>query len=402
MVNAHTTRQASQDGSKLTLVTLSKHLTTDTLTTCKTSGAAMVVTGPASNFCHGANVLRYWAANGRMVTWLVSLSSADLPATPTAVDGWYDRERGLLEVRAQDSPLSSTAFQVHTPSDYPRPSRQQIAQSVTGETIGNLPMSSRTYDVLTAGLMIPGLSASAAALGAESARVFRTVSGHLVLSAKQLSLNALVEIAANPSKGKPHLERQLQVYESLMGSWGKQRTIQSRTANDLAIAAELLTDYFSVFLLLHQTYTESMARCLQHITTDAVNLEKLAVLCIPKILRWQIEEAGLLRARKDILEPGGEVPFPAFTLREDLEATVRQVLANVDKSHMEYANYLSMISVLKEWKFFLSKALHSHFSTTVRKLLGVGMTEHIPGEEALRATQLNVLLAETRGSRLCG
>ena len=62
--------------------------------------------------------------------------------------------------------------------------------------------------------------------------------------------------------------------------------------------------------------------------------------------------------------------------------------------HSEYASHLSMISVLKEWKFFLSKALHSHFSTTVRKLFGVGMTEPIPGEEALRATRVSVLLTQ--------
>ena len=387
----------------MTLVILSRHLTTDTMTICKTSGAAMVVTGSASNFCHGANVLRYWAANGQMVKWVMSTAKRDLPATPTVVDGWYDREHGLLKVRGQrHSPLSSTTFKVHDPSDYPHPSRQQVALSVTGQIVGNLPMSSRTYDVLTASVMVPGLCASALALNGERAHVFRTSSGHLVLSAKQLTLNNLVDIAASPAKGKPHLERQLQVYENLLKSWEKQRTTQANTSRDLAIAAELLTEYFSVFLLLHQTYTESMARCLQYVTNNPVNLEKIAVLCIPKILHWQIEEVGLLRARKDILEPGGEVPFPSFSLKEDLEATTCRVLANVDKSHSEYASHLSMISVLKEWKFFLSKALHSHFSTTVRKLFGVGMTEPIPGEEALRATRVSVLLTQTRGSRLCG
>jgi len=204
----------------MAILIVSRDLTTDAMTLCRTRGATIIVTRPASHFCHGANVLRYWAANGRMVKWLVSDAVDDLPVIPIAVDGWYDRERGLLKIQIpKHDSFCRVALHVRDPVDLPRRSKERIAVSLTGRRIGMLPMSSRTYDVLTASVMIPGLDVSATALNGAPARVLRTRSGHLVLSAKHLSLGALVEVAASPTKGRPHLEHQMGLYKSLLKRW---------------------------------------------------------------------------------------------------------------------------------------------------------------------------------------
>jgi hypothetical protein len=256
-------------------------------------------------------------------------------------------------------------------------------------------MPGKRYDKLTASLMVDGLADNASWLARRPVAVARLSSGPLAVLCPDLSRRRLRDLACTPDVALPLLERQRGTYERLLATWRGQLERPARGRSAVEGAAALLRDFFGVLLLLHETYSDAIAACLNRLAPNGRG-DPLVLAATPRILRWQITDAGLLPARKDIFETGGEVRQPPFDVGDDLAETGRRVadaLGPISEESQRWAQHLTLVMVLKEWKFFLAKVVHRHFAETATAAMReVGL------DEPVRVATIEEMLARLDGT----
>jgi hypothetical protein len=225
-------------------------------------------------------------------------------------------------------------------------------------------MGGKAYDPLTASLMVPGLADCASWLAGRPVSVVRTASGQLAILAADVSSKALLSRMEQPAIARPCLQRQLETYRSLFASWRSERVRVGGGVQELHRAAELLRRFFAVLLPLHESYGAILARCVGEIRGCDYG-DDLMIAATPSVLRWQMAQRLPLSSSKSIFEPGAEIPVPPSDIDSDLRDTQARVMRTTrgrTDDAVEWATHLAWVMVLKEWKFYLAKALHRHFS----------------------------------------
>jgi hypothetical protein len=373
-------RSLSTRGSLIPVaLVVSDALTLDVVAAARQRQAQLIVTRPSSPYCHAANVLRYCAARDETIAWRVS---HDLPAKQTLhfdEQGRWTMGDDGERVTYTDRGWKSHVIGVSHPGT-PRLQTLAFAGLMHGRD-GVIAMTGKRYDPLTASLMVDGLSESATSLAGRHVDVARLCSGQLAVMAPDVAQRCLRTIATRPTRARPFLEAQRETYDSLLSAWFRQRSKLAFETSDLVRAAALLKTFFSVLLLLHETYTEVIVASLERLKRYA-EADNLLLAAIPRVLAWQIgTAAGLPTAEKDILEPGGELPVPPFNVAADLVRTqdaVERVLGgSIDAESLQWASHLVLVMVLKEWKFFLAKAVHRHFGRVTATLLRGGQVDWV-------------------------
>ena len=230
-------------------------------------------------------------------------------------------------------------------------------------------MGGKAYDPLTASLMIPGLADCASWLDGGQVSAVRTACGRLAIFDPAVSTKALLSRMEEPATARPLLEKQLEMYRFLFPAWREERARSGDWVEGLRRAAELLRRFFAVLLPLHETYDAILARCVREIHGRPGSGDSLLVTATPSILQWQMEQQLPLSSAKSIFERGGEVPVAPSTIDADLRDTqARMIRALGERADgvISWATHLAWVMVLKEWKFYLAKALHRHFGGTLR------------------------------------
>ena len=379
-------------------VVVSRSLLNDTVTLARETETSVIISGPSSPFCHAANALRVLACEKNPIEWWASDSTDFLPSKPEHVLGHVNRSAARFSLmHHEECGGVQLSIDLRDPWGLALPAMPLIASAPTGSWSAVVGMSGRCYDRLTASIMVPGLSDSARWLSGRETPVARAESGHLLIWNEAIRSDSMVELLADLGRSDVLLKRQALEYGELMREWISCRDASSVSVEDLEHSILMLRRFFGLLLLLHTSYTRAISQCLARISgsesADAVAVA-VAVAAVPQMLRWQIAEPGLLPAFKDLFEPGSEFPYPAFTIEEDLASTFGQILAVCGTSHREWCLQLARISVLKEWKFFLSKALHRHFGILLRALMGVSESRSIPNEAHLRGMLARDLLVK--------
>jgi hypothetical protein len=374
-------------------VVLSRKLLNDTVNVAIQAGCHDVVTGPSSPFCHGANALRVLASRGTAIRWWLAENIAFLPAVPRQAEGRFTNtpvvgvillSGEILTVRPADGPFAGLA--------------NMVAIGLHSNQIATIGMNGRQYDPLTASIMMPGLRDGARSLCGEPVSVVRAESGHVLILSAKVGQEAIIRYLADPEQALVLLHRHRAGYSDLFEAWQRSHAVARPSIGDLRAAGSLLRRLFSLLLLLHTSYTETMRDGLRRLMLSESASREVALAAVPDIFRWQVAEVGLLSASKDLLEPGGEVPTPGFTIADDLAATTARVRVAVAIGNSPSLEQLIMVSVLKEWKFFLAKALHRHFSTVFRSITAVGQLDQIPDECQVRTLTFRRLLIQLEAS----
>ena len=375
--------QPARDNGAPVRAVLSAHLTHDSLVTAMEAGARVIVSGPASPYCHAANVLRYWQTRGRSIQWC-TVPAAGLPRLP---------DSGLVVDAVAIADGSSHFVWRHAGLTWSLPladchasraGRKAVVCLHSGDR-GIVAMAGRRYDRLAASVMSLGLARSADWLVGCAVTAEQLASGEIALLGRGLTHEAIDAIARSPTRAGPFLMHQAGEYEGLLAAWARARAATGPPGPRLAEASGLLERFFAVALLLHETYTDAMALCIGRL---GLRDEALA-RATPEVLRWQANEIGLLPARKDLFEAGPELPMPPFGPAEDLSCTTEALMAAaLPVGDVTCLEHLARVWVLKEWKFFLAKALHRHFSCCARAMPIASL-----GRSRLRRSTISDLLA---------
>jgi hypothetical protein len=359
----------------------------------------VIVSGPASPFCHAANVLRVLAEARNPIEWWTLDEPDLLPVIPQSAFGTLDRSTSQT-VLVQHETLRSADVNIPlcNPWDRRGAAGNSVAFAPSGTWSARVAMSARCYDRLTASIMIPGLAESALWVTGHETSVKRADSGQLLIWNDGIRSEAMVEILADRDRSEAPLSRLTLVYGELLREWATCRDLRSTTTRDLEHSCLMLRKFFSVLLLLHTSYTQAISVCLvriggPHLSDDATSA------AVPEILRWQVAQSDLLPAAKDLLEAGQEVSRPPFTLEEDLALTFRRIVEVCNTSDRHWCFQLARISVLKEWKFFLAKVLHRHFAVVLRALLDVNEALPISCDEHLRSMSIHDLVESLEEKR---
>lgn len=344
----------------------------DDVVEARDAGARLIVSAPTSPFCHAANVLRYWSARGHDVAWKVSRTLTADDGLRVIPGGSWLASTTSLTIFAADG--SRRRIPIENPT-LPHTGELKL-RALEADAGGVVAMGGKRYDKLSASLMAPGLSESAEAIALEPVAATRLSSGHLALLSSRVSRAALREIATDPARATGHLDTQQLTYEAILGTWARQRTKEQLTRADLDTAARLIRQFFSVLLVLHETYTYVIESCLDQL--DPMTHGEVMLSAIPAILSWQCDAGTLPSAEKNIFDTAGEMPVPPMDLETDLSLTTCKMAQSLIDSALTttWQTHFARVMVLKEWKFYVAKVVHRHFGRVFAALSPRVTTPH--------------------------
>jgi hypothetical protein len=288
----------------------------DDVVEARDAGARLIVSAPTSPFCHAANVLRYWSARGHDVAWKVSRTLTPDDGLRVIPGGSWLASTTSLTIFAADG--SRRRIPIENPK-LPHAGELRL-RALEADAAGVVAMGGKRYDKLSASLMAPGLSESAEAIALEPVAATRLSSGHLALLSSRVSRAALREIAT-----------------------------------------DLIRQFFSVLLVLHEAYTYVIQSCLDQL--DPMTHGEVMLSAIPAILSWQCDAGTLPSAEKSIFDTAGEMPVPPMDLETDLALTRSAIAETLIDSALTttWQTHFARVMVLKEWKFYVAKVVHRHF-----------------------------------------
>lgn len=229
--------------------------------------------------------------------------------------------------------------------------------------------SHREYDPLTVSLMTDGIEASVHSLTGHRPRVRADENGLLWL-ADAPSIDDLTAMATDMEKAYPLVIEQLQTYSEILNDLSRISTHDVTALEDLR---RLINAYFSVHLLLHNTYEKVFISCRDLLLRDGVPPDivthLMSLTLTPPIIRWEASQK--IETKKDLLAMSRQIrDLPALAPLEEKqfhESAVIDSLAQSPEARdlpaetVRYCRYTACVAVTKEWKFAMNKLLFSAF-----------------------------------------
>jgi len=223
--------------------------------------------------------------------------------------------------------------------------------------------------------MIPGLEKAVSGLTGIVCTVSRDEDGLLWFSPEAPSIIQLSELALNPELARPHLRTQIAQYGRLLAELENGR--YEGTLEDLKLLGRQLDSYFSVFLLLHNTYEGILHRAAVLLAREMSSNEVdyvMSRIMTCALTTWLADKRIALRNKKDLFEVTSIAPMPPFTLLEDLQKTAQQLrglmedMPAIGMGTRRFLEYAVDTFVVKEWKFVMNKLIFTRFSRVARGL----------------------------------
>ena len=260
----------------------------------------------------------------------------------------------------------------------PSPSNEVYALFTNINVIKRNYWSHRKYDILTASAMIPGLAICCNRLSYGDCTIERDPYGSIWFSQNSPSLSELINIAKRPHLCTEHYDYQIQVYNEIL-QWVNNLIETDFEDLTLATIVHYINEYFSVFLLYHNTYEHifnSLADRLSKYIDDPNLYATFNKLLRSQLTDWQVKNNIPYDKNKDLLKDIKIAPLPPMGIYDDIFNSVSYcyaVLNNIEDrfflkfsdNDMDYAVYAVKVFVLKEWKFVINKLLFSIFSSYI-------------------------------------
>jgi hypothetical protein len=228
---------------------------------------------------------------------------------------------------------------------------------------------------MTASVMIPGLRANIFSLTGARPKISLDERGLLWLE-NAPSAQFITSLAINRGFATPVVEEQLNVYSWLLKSYLR---LDADWYTVLPRITDLLTTYFSVHLLLHNTYEEVYLKCRDRLMSSGWSQSQasplLDLILTPGVLNWQAhnqmeDHKDLLAVTRRFVPPDGRNPVLDAGTHEQLVIDYYDSHApiNIDPDTRRYCAFAAKVAVAKEWKFVLNKLLFSAFGEAMNCL----------------------------------
>jgi hypothetical protein len=375
-------------------ILIAPYMSTDVALTAIEHRAVGVVTEAGSFACHGANLIRTAVAQGSPAPiWTTDVIGSNQIASGLSV------EINGSTITIADGPARARIVRGPAASPMaPQRGLEVVRETLLGEVIERCYWPHRSYDKLTADIMTSGLIDSIESLVQIRPNIRRSAHGQLWFSASSPSIEALESLACKLAVGERWLDRQTDTYHQILDGLRSDPSL-----NDLL---SMLHEYFTVFMLFHNTYESVLIRADRALARelDATACRMLLESTMTSLLlRWQVEHGLALVNAKDLFSNDFGGPLPPFSPSEDVSSTWSLLEASATVQALSprlrsLLRYTSRVVVVKEWKFFVNKALFSAFARRAAGLAAAaeGSLTNVTAWRSLSTKELTTALERTR------
>lgn len=341
----------------------SEELTTEVAFFILNNPVIGIITEHSSFATHGANILRCMMHNSlRKIVWVSGIKEEQLQLHRMT----NIFSNGIIS-KAEDDMLhiSPKLYSFHVQEKH-----SIIEYDLIDNTFHICYWSHRRFNRLTFSIWKAGLVKNLLSFGIKNPSIELRPDGHIWFFNAPL-IKDYVDIAINFEYGIPHLQKQIALYDLIY----KKLASKTYSAKELV---EMATDFFSVFLLFHDTYEDVLYQAndlFLNITNDENAYQLMDCLMRCRVDEWMLKNNILLRKRKNYLSDEKPTPIPPFTIGEDIDDSVNKLMVlaksfNLEtfwNSNKDLLEYYVTCFVVKEWKFVIIKALSTRFSTMLHE-----------------------------------
>lgn len=228
----------------------------------------------------------------------------------------------------------------------------------------------RQYDCFTFSIMKMGLEENCEWLFNKRIDIKLDEKGHIWFL-DGIPLQKIIGISRDYEMSQEYLARQIGIYHKLIFEISSQRTFSKYV--------ELLIEYFSVFILYHNTY--------EHVLLDIFQWAEneygagFAIECVNKFLfcyvdEWMMDQSLALEKNKSLFACEPLTPIPDFTIYDDIvkkESDIYDFFKESDKlpfykKNKERIDYWIKVFIVKEWKFVINKILFTRCGSKIHEI----------------------------------
>ena len=353
-------------------IIFTKALTTDVAFYVLQNPVRGIITEESSFATHGANILRcYYNQLGFEIAWISGVKREDIERY-LGKEIFISRNGEIGEITDEYcvSSISINTGKFEKVSYVPLDRRSILEYNISLKKFAICYWPHRTYNVLTFSVMKEGLNKNLHFLGYTKASIDLDKEGHIWLQNAPL-VSELSAIAMDYDRALPLLLKQIDTYKEIYN-----RLQYPTSFSDLI---EMLIDYFSVFLLFHDTYEDVLVEInlfLKNNFKESTVYHLMNVFMTCKVDEWMLNNNILLEKRKNLLSNEQVVPLPHFSIMDDIEYSrlrFSNLLLDLGGERFWLSNKNRLIFyikffVVKEWKFVMNKILFTRFSDYIRKI----------------------------------
>ncbi len=347
-------------------------LTTDVAFYVISNSVCGIISEESSFATHGANILRCYFNNSRKeIVWVSGIKHIDI------VDLF--EKKVLITSYGQVIAINNAKYTNYKKkksnskkvSYVPLKKRSIINYNISNDSYTICYWPHRQFDILTFSIMREGLSKNLYLFGLDTPHIFMDSNGSIWFENAPL-VSELSELANNQEYAFPMLIKQINTYSDILT-----RLQRDYVFSDLV---EMIIDYFSVFILFHDTYEDVLVASnlffKKHLE-ESIRYQIMNLLMSCKIDEWMLDNNILLEKRKSLLSTEMLTPIPEFSINFDIDYCIMRfynflVDLGYEKFwiiHEAQIKFYITFFVAKEWKFVMNKILFTRFSDSIQKAL---------------------------------
>jgi len=329
-----------------------------------------IITEESSFATHGANILRCYYRNSKaIISWVSGITYANL--FDLFGKKIFIASNGKIDFYNDNNYYNREKAERSFVSYVPMSKKSILEYNISNKTYSICYWPHRKFDRLTFSIMQKGLCNNLKLFGVNKPYITLDHKGNIWFKNAPL-ISDLSLLAKNKDKAFIILQKQINLYQKIY--------YQLKCSYSFSDLIDMLIDYFSIFLLFHDTYEDVLVdadsllkNCLEE--THAIELMNLLMSC--KLDEWILSNNLVLKKRKKLLSLDELVPIPDFSIVTDIDYCMNRyynAFVNLGKEDlwMKYKNiieYYINFFVAKEWKFITNKLLFTRFSNYLREII---------------------------------
>ncbi len=325
--------------------------------------AAGLLTCSSSFATHGANILRsYFNRYHCQLLWITNIERTEL-------DGYIGKRISII-----NGIVSFPLYEWQDSFDQditlkPIKNRTKIDYCVPKRKINVCYWPHRKYDIFTFSIMKKGLEKNCEWLFGKKNDVMLDREGCIWFS-DGVPLRIIIDLARDYEASDLYLDRQVATYHKIVSNISSQ-VIFSR-------CVELLIEYFSVFILYHNTYEYVLLDIYQEVksaygTGFAIECMNEFLFC--RIDEWMLMHSLALEKNKSLFACEPLTPIPDFSIYDDIKKKEEDIYLFFERSgeltfyknNSKRIQYWVKVFVTKEWKFVINKILFTRCGSKIRE-----------------------------------
>lgn len=347
-------------------------LTTDVAFYILNNPVCGVISEESSFATHGANILRCHYNNSKNeIAWVSGISRSDLDKLfGVEIFITYEGMVGIFN-SAELANYGKLNSEQKTALYVPLRKKSIIDYNISDNSFAICYWPHRKFNKLTFSIMKEGLARNLSLFGMKFPLIFIDFNGNIWFENAPM-ISELSAYAKNYDIALPILMKQICMYNKIY--------TQLHIDYEFQELVEMLIDYFSVFILFHDTYEDVLVEADLFFTLHlgkprSYQIMNLLMCC--KLDQWMLTNNIILEKQKNLLSNEKKVPLPDFTIMDDIDYSIRCFhdafielgFENFWCIHNKKIEFYIKFFVAKEWKFVMNKILFTRFTDSILKQL---------------------------------